>query len=245
MEVGPIYFTATEEGFTLNLLDKLLAAGYYRMQHLIFTTHVIFENDQHQSIPVFWLRTRVGAVSATKNSAKIRQKCKNFSVEIKDAILTQEIETLYRLYKNSISFTVSNNCWEYLHQPEIPLPYHSKMIEVRDGKLLVAVGFFDVGKNSLAGILNFYHPNYKKYSLGKFLMLQKIDYALKQHLSLYYTGYFSTAYEKFNYKIFPNASAIEIFLPKEKCWVPYQSMSTEQLNIYAEKNFQFPQKKVN
>ncbi len=37
------------------VLDSCLAMGYYRMQQNVFTTNIIFQEDQ--IMPVFWLRT--------------------------------------------------------------------------------------------------------------------------------------------------------------------------------------------
>jgi len=51
------------------------------------------------------------------------------------------------------------------------------MIKIRDGAALVVAGYFDIGHQAISNILNFYHPAYKKYSLGKYLILKKIDWA--------------------------------------------------------------------
>ena len=106
------------------------------------------------------------------------------------------------------------------------------MIEIRTGSNLIAVGYFDLGKNSITGILNFYDPDYKKYSLGKYLILQKIDYAAANSIAFYYTGYLSTAISKFDYKLFPDPGAIEVLLPVEKQWVPYLHLGKEMLENY-------------
>ena len=108
------------------------------------------------------------------------------------------------------------------------------MIEVRDGNILVAVGFFDKGTNAIAGILNFYHPDYKKFSLGKYLILQKIEFARANRFLYYYTGYISTHISKFDYKLFPDKRAIEVYLPVEKIWVPYKLWGKEKLKEYYE-----------
>ncbi|MEJ7659632.1 MAG: hypothetical protein WKG07_08390 [Hymenobacter sp.] len=47
-------------------------------------------------------------------------------------------------------------------------------MEVRAEGHLIAAGIFDQGTRSLAGIVNFYDPDYRKYSLGKYLMLYEI-----------------------------------------------------------------------
>ena len=237
MIAGPQYFIASKDRFTENILDEFLAAGYYRMQHLIFTTNFITDPETQKKHPVFWLRTNLKKLKPTKSATFIKRKCAAFSVSFKHASITDEIENLYTLYKNSLPLNLSANCYEFLHQPQIPLPYESKMIEIRKEEELIAVGFFDCGQKSLAGILNIYSPNYKKCSLGKLLMLLKIDYAIKEGMDFYYTGYFSTSLSKFDYKIFPDARAIEVFLPEENFWIAYESMSKEALNEYAQKHF--------
>ena len=237
MVAGPQYYIASEERFTSDILDKFLAAGYYRMQHLIFTTNFITEPDCGTKHPVFWLRTNLKKLKTTKSATSIKKKCASFSVSFKQANITTEIENLYTQYKNSLPLNLSANCYEFLHQPQIPLPYDSKMIEIRKEEELIAIGFFDCGQKSLAGILNIYSPSYKKCSLGKLLMLLKVDYALKENMDFYYTGYFSTSLPKFDYKIFPDARAIEVFLPEENFWIAYESMSKEALNEYAQKHF--------
>ncbi len=60
------------------------------------------------------------------------------------------------------------------------------MIEIRDGNKLIAAGFFDLGEISVAGILNFYHPDYKSKSLGIYLLLLEIDHAKKQGKEWFY-----------------------------------------------------------
>jgi arginine-tRNA-protein transferase len=110
------------------------------------------------------------------------------------------------------------------------------MVEIRDCTRLIAVGYFDKGSNSIAGILNFYHPDYKKYSLGKYLILKKIDYALGHGIEFYYTGYMSTIYTKFDYKLYPDTNAIEVWLPVEKEWTSYNLFSKDVMDYYFYRN---------
>jgi arginine-tRNA-protein transferase len=228
----PHFILPNEDGIKGALLDAYLEAGYYRMQHLIFTTNqtqLAVEGDQ---LPVFWLRTPVKNITENKAAIVIRKKCVGFEVIIKRAIITKETEALYTLYIGHVNFSASPTCREYLHQDEIENPYDSWMIEIRDNSLLIAVGFFDLGKNAIAGILNFYHPAYNKYSLGKYLILQKIDFALANNILFYYTGYISTGITKFDYKIFPDAAAIEVYLPVERQWIPYLTLGKPLLQQY-------------
>jgi leucyl-tRNA---protein transferase len=224
------------EGFKGNLLDDYLAAGYYRMQHLLFTTHQTREDLESDPIPVFWLRMPVKAIGENKTALAIRKKCAGFSVSFKKAVITPAIDELYGLYRNHIDFNASADCSSCLHGFYLPNPFESWMVEISDHDKLIAVGYFDVGTNSLSGILNFYHPSYKKFSLGKFLMLQKIDYTIQSGRQYYYTGYISPAISKFDYKIFPDEKVMEVFLPQEKEWMPYSLFGKTGMHEYSIKH---------
>lgn len=72
----------------------------------------------------------------------IRKKCAHFTVTCRKAEITDQVEELYNQYKSHIDFSAAASCREYLHLREFENPYDSMMIEVRDGNILVAVGFF-------------------------------------------------------------------------------------------------------
>ena len=99
--------------------------------------------------------------------------------------------------------------------------FNTYIIELRDGERLIAAGVFDRGDRSLAGILNFYDPNYRKHSLGKYLLLLKTDYARRLQLDYYYPGYLVCDYPKFDYKLFPCIAATEFFDSVGGRWQPY------------------------
>lgn len=228
----PHYISPGQTGFKGKRLDAFLAAGYYRMQHLIFTTHYTQIDMGGGILPVFWLRSPVKNIKEHKAASMIRKKCVAFTVQYKNAIISDEVESLYTLYESHVNFITAPSCSEVLHQQELDNPFDSWMIEIRDNNKLIAVGFFDKGENAITGILNFYHPDYNKYSLGKYLILKKVDYALENNIALYYTGYLSTAISKFDYKLFPDAAAIEVYLPLEKQWVPYGLLGKQFLEDY-------------
>lgn len=222
-----------DTGFKGEVLDNYLADGYYRIQYFMFTAHFTQIDFEAPPLPVFWLRTIVSNICESNTTSSIRNRCKGFSVVYKKAAISEETEMLYRAYRNHISFNASDTCSSYLENNYLTNPFDAWMIEIRDGELLIAVGYFDRGSKTIAGILNFYHPDYKKYSLGKFLMLLKIDFARKHAIELYYTGYISTAIDKFDYKIFPDANAMEVFLPKELQWKNYNRVGKAGLEAYV------------
>jgi leucyl-tRNA---protein transferase len=229
---GPYYILPDEKGFKGSLLDYLLAAGYYRMLHTVFTTHHTQLNTESEPVPVFWLRNAVARIKENKTALGIRKKCSAFTAVCKKAVITPEIEALYALYHSAVDFNTGGSCSACMYDSEISNPFDSWMIEIRDEEILIAAGFFDLGKSAITGILNCYHPAYKKYSLGKYLMLQKIDYARRNDIAWYYTGYIGTSFTKFDYKLFPDPAAIEVFLPVERRWVSFELAGKEGLGEY-------------
>lgn len=227
------YYTAADsKAFKGSSFDNLLAAGYYRMQHLMFTCNDTSLSDDGPLIPVFWLRTLVNQCRLSKAAHTIIKKCARFTVSVQTALVNDEIETLYAQYKNHVAFSVSSSCTDYLHQELLPQPFDAMMVTVRDFNQLIAVGFFDLGGNSIAGIMNIYHPQYNRYSLGKLLILQKLQFAASHKKFFYYTGYISPGSTRFDYKIFPDPTAVEVLLPDKQKWVPYHLINKQFLAEY-------------
>jgi len=234
---SPYFILPGPEGFKGQLLDQYLAAGYYRMLHTVFTTHHTRLHTTGEDLPVFWLRTQVKNITESSSALANRKKCAGFTASCKRAEITAETEALYSLYHSAIDFNTGGSCYDCLHDERLEDPFDSRMIEIRDGNTLVAVGYFDQGQQTISGILNFYHPAYKKYSLGKYLILKKIDYALANNISLYYTGYISTSNTRFDYKLFPDIAGIEVYLPAHQKWVPYSSLDKAWLHQYYKDHF--------
>lgn len=208
-------------------LDEYLAAGWYRMQQLIFTTDLITKDDM--LIPVFWLRHIVAAYTIAPSHKKINNSYKAFSVSITPFSVTDELEELYEQYRASVDFDISSTLQDSLLGATSQSIYRTTCILVRDGKKLVAAGVLDEGVNSIAGILNFYDPAYAPKSPGKFLMLQKMQYAQQQQKKYYYPGYMSTAFSKFDYKLMMGGACTEVYNRKTDTWVPWSEVNKEVL----------------
>lgn len=227
-----LYITSGNLNFKGEVLDNLLAKGYYRMQHLMFTCNETPVSESDYSIPLFWLRTLVQRCRLHKTAKNILKKCAGFSVTIQPAFVDDEIEQLFALYKRHVPFTISSTCYHNLHQEILPDPFDAMLVQVRDKNQLIGAGYFDTGAQSIAGIMNIYHPQYNQYSLGKFMILQKLQYAIAHTMKYYYTGYISTGSTRFDYKTFPDAKAVEVFLPVEQQWVAYYLLGKEFLADY-------------
>lgn len=200
-------------------LDLCLNKGYFRMQQEIFTCHYIPFEDR--LCPVHWLRIVLSDVQYGKSQLRLLRINEKFSVTVKPFALSAELEALYAIYRESINFDAPESVEACLLDGAVYNLFDTYTIEVRDEKKLIAVGIFDDGVQSIAGIMNFYHPEYRKQSLGKYLMLLKINYARIQRKTYYYPGYIVSNYPKFDYKLFACESATEVLDSRRGRWLPF------------------------
>lgn len=202
-----------------DLLDAYLANGWYRYGSHIFTIDSFSENDQ--TYRVHWLRYRVPDVSLDKKIQQLIKKCSGFQIMIQPFELTAELESLHDLYFLNIDFNTSVTLKDLLEDVDRNI-FDSYLVSIRDGEKLIAAGIFDGGKQSIAGIKNIIHPDYRKYSLGKMLMLIKYRFCVRNGLTYYYPGYIAPGYSKFDYKLFIDKRATEVYEPLSSNWISYE-----------------------
>jgi leucyl-tRNA---protein transferase len=202
-------------------LDEFLEMGWYRMGPSIFTTDFLSLNDVFYR--VFWLRYNLEKITHSKSQQRLKTKCQPFDVSVKPPEITDEIEELYADYKTGINFPGAESVHQWLYGDEPPSNvFDTELIEIRDNKKLIAVGVADWGSESIAGIMNFYHPDYKRFSLGKYLMILKIELGQRRKIRWYYPGYIVFKRPEFDYKLGFENSAVEVLIPELDGWQLYQ-----------------------
>jgi arginyl-tRNA--protein-N-Asp/Glu arginylyltransferase len=217
------------DSLTADELDNYLLNGWYRMGQRLFTVDYIFIE---RWIRVFWLRYRLKDFTFSKKQKELLAKNERFNWEVLPLNITEEHEALYEIYFKNIDFDASSTASGFLFGTDLfheqqPNVFDSWMIELRDGEKLIAVGVFDLGQHSMSGILNFYHPDYKRFSPGRFLILKKMELAIHSELDWYYPGYIGYNFPKFDYKLFPGKETAEILDPFLRQWQVYSAESVE------------------
>jgi leucyl-tRNA---protein transferase len=200
-------------------LDFLLANGYFRMQQQLFTCRYLVHDDVLH--PVHWLRLDLSRVSYGPKQNRLFRINAGFSLTVRPLLLTDELETLYATYRRSLDFDTYETVEACLLGGAEDNVFDTQLIEIRDAGRLIAVGVFDAGHHTIAGILNFYDPAYHRQSLGKYLMLLKTEHARQQQRAYYYPGYIVSDYPKFDYKLFACATATEVFDADRDLWLPF------------------------
>jgi arginine-tRNA-protein transferase len=202
-------------------LDQYLAKGWFRMGQTIFTTN--FLNFKSHFYSAIWLRISLPDFVVDKTQQKLYKRNAAFRIEFRQASLTMEKERLFSSYKKNISFEASASLNTLLYGKADYNIYNTNEVNVYDEGKLIAVGFFDIGKYSAAGISSFYDPAYKKFSLGKYLIYLKIEYCKKMGLQFFYPGYFVPGYALFDYKLDIGKSALQYLEFPSLEWKPRET----------------------
>ncbi|WP_226163047.1 GNAT family N-acetyltransferase [Hymenobacter terricola] len=209
-------------------LDFYLSQGYYRMQQDLFTCQFVpFDGRLYSA---HWLRLNLARVQWGPEQRRLLRLNSRFSTTVRPFRLTPEYEALYFRYRAAITFDAAPTVDAVLLGGAAHNVFNTFSIELRDGGRLIAAGIFDLGQRSLAGILNFYDPAYRKHSLGKYLMLLKTDHARRLELDYYYPGYLVYDYPKFDYKLYPSLAATEVF---DSIGGQWQSFSWEAVAAHS------------
>lgn len=207
-------------------LDNYLAKGWFRMRQTIFTTNFLhFKNHFYSAI---WLRVGLEHSIPDKKQLTLEKLNKGFRTEIKkagDSAVTPEQEMLFQYYRESIAFDISPSLQELLFGNEPNNRFDTHEVNIYDGDIMIATGFFDMGKKSAAGITCIYHPAYKKHSLGKYLMYKKMDFCKQQQLQYFYPGYVVPGYTPFDYKLAIGKATLHYLQLSTQQWLPYSIIS--------------------
>jgi arginyl-tRNA--protein-N-Asp/Glu arginylyltransferase len=215
------------EEVSAQLLDDYLSKGWYRIHQMLITTDLIAKDDEF--FAVFWLRYRLQDYRHSKKSQKLLQASNEFTKQIEPLQFTDELEELFATYRTQIDFDMSESVKTYLLGDRTENVFNSQLLTIRDDGKLIAAGCYDEAETSLMGLLSIYDPAYKKFSLGKVLLLLKIEETLRLQKTYFYPGYVSLHTGKFDYKLFPDLEATEVYNRLTDAWQPYAATNLQEL----------------
>jgi len=162
----------------------------------------------------------IEAIQLCKKNLHLIGHNKQFTVSCMPFEITQEIQNLFARYRTRRKFHIRPKLEGILLNAD-NFFFDSYIMEVRDNGRLIAAGVFDRGHHSIQDMINFYDPLYKKYSLGKYLMLLKYKYCLQNGFTFYYPGYYIPGQDTLSYKLFIDKNATEVYLPEANTWIGY------------------------
>lgn len=205
-------------------LDNFLSKGWFRFRETIFTTSHLINREQDDLNRVWWLRYKLEEVVERKSHSSIVKKNNSFRYSISDFIeVNQPHKDLFKRYTGSIKFETYDDINEAIYGDGDHNPFKTKIIEVFDREELIAVGIFDVGKESAQSILHYYDPLYAKQSLGKYLLLITIKFLKENNYTHYYPGYIVCNRPEFDYKLCLGEDIAQYYNPETEGWHVYNA----------------------
>lgn len=199
-------------------LDAYLERGWFRLGQMIFTTN--FAQVKEQLLSTIWLRVLLSEYRMDELHRKLLKQNARFITNIQPAEINEEKEVLYARYRASVSFAPSESLQHLLFGKgdADSSVYTTYEVTVREREKLIACGFFDLGGKSAEGIVSFYDPEYKKYSLGKYVIYSKIEYCQSLGLEYFYPGYFVPGNPYFDYKLKIARNALQFLQLSSGSW---------------------------
>jgi arginyl-tRNA--protein-N-Asp/Glu arginylyltransferase len=206
-----------------NEFDNYLAKGWYRMTQNIFSVTHWFNYETIEVDRVWWLRYHIQNIQSHRSHRKIRKMNAEFDVEYeKYDEIPEEDHLLYDRYYEWIQFDGYISLDRCLYgEKENKKIFNSWSISVLDQGKVIAKGIIDLGEKAIMAKVNFFDPDYAKYSPGKFIMLKSIDFLREKEFKWYYPGYVIVNRPKFDYKLFIGKESAEYYDPEIEKWKPY------------------------
>jgi arginine-tRNA-protein transferase len=165
--------------------------------------------------------------------------CREFEVSYAPYTDIEDADNLlYKKYISSVDFDGYETLQQSLYNNEENKNiFNSWSVAVRHNNQLIARGIIDLGETSVLAKLNFFDPEYKKYSMGKFLMLKTLEFMQERGLEWYYPGYIIVGRPKFDYKLFLGKDSAEYYDPEIEAWRKYSDeIMKPEVRTEEEKN---------
>lgn len=205
---------------TQQALDDYLSRGWFRMGQRMFTTHYLFLDEVFFS--AIWLRYRLDPELMPVLTKKLNKLNRLVQIHEADWENNREQEALYEVYAAHSGLQLSPTLQHLLMGNRKQNAFNSRQVCFYQQNRLVALGIFDAGLQSSAGIINCFHPDLRQYSPGKSLMYAKMLSCMEAGMAYFYPGYAVPGHARFHYKLQIAPAFTEWYHPVKQCWLPYE-----------------------
>lgn len=156
------------------------------------------------------LRIRLENFKLSKSQRRILRKNSDLKIAINPIVLDEDKHGLFERHKIRFEEFTPDSLYDFLDQDASNTPCESFEVCVYDSRQnLLAVSFFDNGRESISSTYAMFEPAEEKRSLGIFTMLLEIQHAKELGKEFYYHGYAYEGESFYDYK--KRFSALEGF----------------------------------
>jgi arginine-tRNA-protein transferase len=219
-------------------LDDYLKAGWRCTGQAIYTSHFMRFPPEKEGQIFSTMPTRLPLrdYHFSKSLKKLHRKVhQNFKVTAgMPLVWDEEMERVHNAYQATFPDRPLADIEVYQRTPDGPFTFDTRCVKVYAEEKLVAFSVFNLGAESLYSSQGIYAPQWGKYSLGFFTMLEEIDYARQSGRAYFYPGYVVPDYPEFDYK--KRVGELEYFLLHLQKWAPGQELTKTDIPINQMRN---------
>jgi arginyl-tRNA--protein-N-Asp/Glu arginylyltransferase len=228
---------------TPHQLDDYLAEGWYRMHQSIFTANFLYYNNDFFS--VIWLRNNLSQFNPGTTGKKLAKLNSRFTVQVQPfkTITPQHIQLFKQYAGSKPPGWPSDLVYLLMGSGNTHNMFNTHVLNLYDGPLLIGACVFDVGVQTAAGITSFYHPQYTRHSLGKYLIYLVVQHCCTLGLQYFYPGYFAPGIKEFDYKLSIGSNCLQYYSYTAQQWLPMHTFTPDciMLNVMVTKLQQLQQ----
>jgi leucyl-tRNA---protein transferase len=178
--------------------DQLLAAGWRHFGRHFYRYNLGLYNFEIRA--VYPLRVNLEKFSFSKSQRRVLNKNRDLRSLVRPIEITPEKEALFRRHISRFKDGVPDSLDDFLSEKPAIVPCEALEAGVYEDQKLLAVSFFDVGRESVSSIYGMFDPSVTTRSLGILTMLYEIKYAQETGKKFYYHGYAYEGNSFYDYK---------------------------------------------
>jgi arginine-tRNA-protein transferase len=214
-------------------LDTYLAAGWRCMGQAIYTSHFMFfpPTDGKEVYSTLPTRLPLEGYQYSKSLRKLyRRTHRRFRVTSgSKAVFDAQRKEVNRKYALLQPDKAINDPRDLLDNGRGSTAFDTREVLIYDESQLVAFSYFALGREGIYSKQGIYDPDYHRYSLGFFTMLEEIAFAQSLGLKYFYPGYVVPGYEEFDYK--KRIGPLDYYDLPSDSWKPLDSLLPAEVPI--------------
>ena len=179
-------------------MDSLWAMGWRHFGRHFFRYNVGFLIDDLRF--VLPLRIRLSDLTFSKSQRRVLRRNADLDVTVRPINIDAATEALFTRHKTRFNHGVPESIYNFVSRDQADSPCEAMEIRVTKDRELLAVSYFDIGRNSTSGIYAMFEPTITGRSLGIFTMLKEIEYSHQTGREFYYQGYAYQGPSFYDYK---------------------------------------------
>src|SRR5688500_14601275 len=152
-------------------MDSLWAMGWRHFGTHFFRYNVGFLHLDIQF--VLPLRLRLSELSFSKSQRRVLRRNEDLYVEIGPAKITEADHSMFLRHTTRFNHSIPESLFNFIAPEPSAGPCETKEIRVFRRDALVAVSYFDVGREATSGVYGIFEPSVRDRSLGIFTMLKE------------------------------------------------------------------------